>query len=46
MIIRKWAPQYTLYSPITYDARWSYLKGTVTGRGSYGLFNSRAWLDK
>jgi peptide/nickel transport system substrate-binding protein len=46
VIIRKWAPQYTLYSPITYDVRWSYLKGTVDGRGSYGLFNSRAWLDK
>jgi peptide/nickel transport system substrate-binding protein len=46
VIIRKWAPQYTLYAPITYGARWGYLKGTVEGRGSFGLFNSRAWLDK
>jgi peptide/nickel transport system substrate-binding protein len=46
VIIRKLAPQFTLYSPIGYGARWSYLKGTVDGRGSFGLFNSRAWLDK
>jgi ABC-type transport system substrate-binding protein len=46
VIIRKWAPQYTLYSPITFGARWSYLKGVIEGRGSFGLFNSQAWLDK
>ncbi|MGB2694020.1 MAG: ABC transporter substrate-binding protein [Dehalococcoidia bacterium] len=46
VILRAWAPQYTLYSAISYNARWSYYKGVVEGRGSFGLFNSRAWLDK
>lgn len=45
-ILRAWAPQYTLYSPVSYGVRWSYYKGVVEGRGSFGLFNSRAWLDK
>jgi ABC-type transport system substrate-binding protein len=46
VIIRKWGPMLNLYSSIGYNARWAYLKGTVEGRGSFGLFNSRAWLDK
>ena len=46
VIIRKNAPQYTLYAPISYSARRSYYKGVVEGRGSFGLFNSRSWLDK
>lgn len=46
VLLRKWAPQFTLYSPISYSARWSYLKGVVEGRGTFGLFNSRAWLDR
>lgn len=46
VIIRNWGPMLNLYSPISYGARWDYLKGTVDGRGSFGLFNSRAWLDK
>ena len=46
ILIRKWAPMLNFYSPITHGARWSYLKGVVDGRGSFGTFNSRAWLDK
>ena len=46
VIIRKWGPQLTLYSPISFGARWDYVKGVVSGRGSFGLFNSRLWLDK
>jgi peptide/nickel transport system substrate-binding protein len=46
VIIRKWAPQYTLYSPISFGARYDYLKGNIDGRGSFGLFNSKLWLDK
>jgi peptide/nickel transport system substrate-binding protein len=45
VIIRKWGPMLNLYSPIGQGARWAYYKGVVTGRGSYGLFNSRSWLD-
>jgi peptide/nickel transport system substrate-binding protein len=46
VLVRKYAPMLNLYSSISYGARWQYLKGTVEGRGSYGLFNSRTWLDK
>lgn len=46
IIIRRWAPMLNLYSSISYSAAWNYVKGLVTGRGSYGLFNARAWLDK
>lgn len=46
VLIRKWAPQFTLYSPTSYTVTRSYVKGLVEGRGSFGLFNSRAWLDQ
>lgn len=45
-IIRDWAPMLNLYSARTFTARWSHYKGVVEGRGSFGLFNSRAWLDR
>ena len=45
-IIKKWAPMLNLYSPINYSARYAYVKGSITGRGSYGLFNRTTWLDK
>ncbi len=44
-IIRNWGPQLNLYSPRTFAATWDYYQGQVLGRGSYGLFNSGAWLD-
>jgi peptide/nickel transport system substrate-binding protein len=46
VLIRKYAPMLNLFSPVTHGARWDYYKGTVEGRGSFGLFNSGAWLDK
>jgi ABC-type oligopeptide transport system substrate-binding subunit len=46
VLIRKTAPMINLYSAISHTARWDYLKGTIEGRGSFGLFNSGAWLDK
>lgn len=46
VIIRNWGPMFNLHSPVSFGARWSYYKGVVEGRGSFGLFNSRAWLDK
>jgi ABC-type transport system substrate-binding protein len=45
-IIQKWAPMLNLYSAINYGARYAYVKGSITGRGSYGLFNRTTWLDK
>jgi len=33
-------------SPIGSAAAWSYVKGQVRGRGSYGLFNDFEYLDK
>jgi len=46
VIIRKWGPMLNLYSPRTFGATWNHYKGLVLGRGSFGLFNSRDWLDK
>jgi ABC-type transport system substrate-binding protein len=46
VLIEKMSPMLNLYSAITYDARWDYFKGAIDGRGSFGLFNSGAWLDK
>jgi peptide/nickel transport system substrate-binding protein len=31
---------------LTNTAVWNFVKGRVTGRGSYGLFNGRLWIDK
>jgi ABC-type transport system substrate-binding protein len=45
-VIQKWAPMLNLYAPINYGGRYAYVKGTITGRGSYGLFNRTTWLDK
>ena len=46
LLIRKWAPMLNFYSARTLTTRWDYYKGVVSGRGSFGLFNSRAWLAK
>jgi peptide/nickel transport system substrate-binding protein len=45
-IIKDWAPMLNLYSPINYSARYSYVKGSIVGRGSVGLFARTIWLDK
>ena len=46
VIMRKWAPMLNLYSPIGSFGAWDYVKNTVLGRGSYGLFSTDLWLDK
>jgi ABC-type transport system substrate-binding protein len=46
VIMKKYAPMLNIYSEIGYGARYAYVKGAVTGRGSYGLFNRTNWLDK
>jgi peptide/nickel transport system substrate-binding protein len=46
VIIQQWAPMLNIYSEIGYGARYNYVKGAITGRGSLGLFNQTTWLDK
>ena len=46
VIMKKSAPMLNLFSEIGYGGRYSYVKGSVTGRGSFGLFNRTNWLDK
>lgn len=45
LIMEKEAPMINLYSSVTYTARWNWYKGVVIGRGSYGGFNGRRWID-
>lgn len=46
VIMKKYAPMLNMFSEIGYGARRSYVKGSITGRGSYGLFNRTTFLDK
>ncbi|MBI2724315.1 MAG: ABC transporter substrate-binding protein [Chloroflexi bacterium] len=46
VIINAWAPMFNIFSAINYGARYAYVKGSISGRGSYGLFNRTTWLDK
>jgi ABC-type transport system substrate-binding protein len=46
VIMKKYAPMFNIFSEIGYGGRYSYVKGSITGRGSYGLFNRTTWLDK
>jgi peptide/nickel transport system substrate-binding protein len=45
-VIQNWAPMLNLYAQINYGGRYNYVKGSITGRGSYGLFNRTTWLDR
>jgi hypothetical protein len=40
------APFIPTFIQIGSTARWGYVKGAVTGRGSYGLFNGKLYIDK
>ncbi|GBD24607.1 Heme-binding protein A [bacterium HR29] len=44
--IEKVAPAFPIYVPRTFAAYWYWVKGRVTGRGSFGLFNGRLYIDK
>jgi peptide/nickel transport system substrate-binding protein len=46
IIMKKHAPMLNLFSRIGYEGRYSYVKGSISGRGSYGLFSRTVWLDK
>lgn len=45
VIMRKAAPMFNILSAINFGGRYSYVKGSISGRGSYGLFNRTTWLD-
>lgn len=46
VVMKKYAPMFNIMSEINFGGRYSYVKGVITGRGSYGLFNRTTWLDK
>ena len=46
VIMKKYSPMLNIFSEIGYGGRYSYVKGSISGRGSYGLFNRTSWLDK
>ena len=46
VIIQQSAPMFNILSEIGYGARYDYVKGAITGRGSLGTFNQTTWLKK
>ncbi len=46
VIMKKSSPMLNLFSEIGYGGRYNYVKGSITGRGSYGIFARTNWLDK
>jgi ABC-type transport system substrate-binding protein len=46
LIMSEYSPMLNLMSFINFSGRYNYVKGSITGRGSYGLFNRTTWLDK
>lgn len=46
LIMSEYSPMLNLMSFINFGGRYNYVKGSITGRGSYGLFNRTTWLDK
>jgi ABC-type transport system substrate-binding protein len=40
------APFIPTFIAITNTATWGFVKGRVTGRGSYGAFNGKVYIDK
>jgi ABC-type transport system substrate-binding protein len=45
LIMDKEAPMINIYSGVSFGARWHWYKDLVEGRGSFGLFNGKAWID-
>jgi peptide/nickel transport system substrate-binding protein len=43
---QKFAPFIPTFIAVSNDATWNYVKGRVVGRGSYGLFNGKIYVDK
>ena len=45
VVMSEYAPMFNILSNIGFAGRYSYVKGGITGRGSYGAFNRTTWLD-
>lgn len=43
---QKGAPYIPTFIALTNTANWGYVKGRVVGRGSYGLFSGKTYIDK
>ncbi len=46
IIMSEASPMLNIMSKVNYGGRYAYVKGSITGRGSMGLFNRTTWLDK
>jgi ABC-type transport system substrate-binding protein len=42
----KGAPYLNVFVPVSNTLTWAFVKGRITGRGSYGLLNGRVYIDK
>ena len=45
VVMEQYSPMLNLFSRQTFGGSYLYVKGGITGRGSYGLFNRTTWLD-
>lgn len=45
VIMRAYSPMFNLFSKVNFGGSYLYVKGGISGRGSYGLFNKTTWLD-
>ena len=45
VVMSKYSPMLNLFSRQTFGGSYLYVKGGISGRGSYGLFNRTTWLD-
>jgi peptide/nickel transport system substrate-binding protein len=46
VIMKQYSPMINILSKVNFGGRYAYVKGSITGRGSMGLFNRTTWLDK
>jgi ABC-type transport system substrate-binding protein len=46
LIMKEYSPMLNLFSKVNFGGSYVYVKGAITGRGSYGLFSRTTWLDK
>jgi ABC-type transport system substrate-binding protein len=45
VVMRQYSPMLNLFSKVNFGGSYLYVKGGISGRGSYGLFNRTTWLD-
>jgi ABC-type transport system substrate-binding protein len=45
VVMKQYSPMLNLFSKQNFGGSYLYVKGGITGRGSYGLFNRTTWLD-